>query len=158
MASDSVDRDQSDTSSTHFRSTSLSARVALVVERFLRDWRSGNRSPIEDYLHDISAAERRLMLLALLRQEMSLLMQMGKLPLIDPYLTRFPDDQETVTKAFTLAQRDVDSEATVIVPSSSSVMVICFIRVAQKERPHEVAEGGVFVRKLPNCRRTSAAK
>ena len=115
MASDSVDRDKSDPASLPLRSTSFSSRIALVSEHFLRAWRSGNRLPIEEFLVETSVSERRLMLLALLRQELSLLMQMGKLPLIDPYLTRFPDDPETVAKAFTLAQRDVDSEATVIV-------------------------------------------
>ncbi|MFM2097053.1 MAG: Serine/threonine-protein kinase PknB [Planctomycetota bacterium] len=77
------------------------AGMGPIRDRFVSAWRSGESPRIEEYLHG-AEEERRNLLLQLLREELTFRKQAGEQLTIDPYHLRFPDDRETIAKAFAL--------------------------------------------------------
>jgi len=81
------------------------SHLDLLCDAFARAWRSGTRLRIEDFLHRVSAEERAVLLLELLREELSLRSKSGESASESDYQARFPDDQKTVAQAFLLVRK-----------------------------------------------------
>ena len=74
--------------------------VEKVLDRFARAWRNGETPRIEDYLMGASSSTRGVLLLELLSEELAIRKDSGETILPDDYHSRFPQDHETVDKAF----------------------------------------------------------
>ena len=72
------------------RSPSLGGRVEAVCDRVEAAWKAGGRPRIEDYLGEVPAAERAVLLRALLELELAYRRQNGERPTPEEYQCRFP--------------------------------------------------------------------
>ncbi len=83
-----------------------------ICDQFIAAWKSGQKLRIEDFLSSASPPERNKLLMKLLLIELSFRRQNGESLTLDRYLTRFPNDHETVAKAFSQTDRAVDVNST----------------------------------------------
>lgn len=92
----------------------------LVCDSFVRAWRNGERPRLETYLPTTPPATRTALLLELLREEFSLRLQVGESFVIGDYHARFPDDRETIARAFLLFKDSSQGDSTLLNPQAVS--------------------------------------
>src|SRR5207245_2217508 len=71
-----------------------------VSDRFEKEWRSGRRPRIEDFLGKTSGPERAELFRSLLQVELELLGRQGTTPDPSAYHARFPDQAQVITAVF----------------------------------------------------------
>lgn len=79
---------------------SLDARLEDVCVRFEDAWRAGRRPPLEHHLGEFPAAGRSALFEQLLKLDLHYRRQAGEQPTPDEYCARFPEDAETLRRAF----------------------------------------------------------
>ncbi len=109
MSSQLPDRDPRLDATVH---SPIPTQVDEICDRFLRDWRSGQQQRIEEYLSEVPAAGRSVLLLELLCEEMALRRQLGESLTADHYLSRFPQDRDTVELAFASTDEQLRADST----------------------------------------------
>ncbi|HMO15911.1 MAG TPA: protein kinase [Pirellulaceae bacterium] len=112
MPTDRRDHDRTLDKTRSACSPASASEIDSICQQFIQVWRSGQKPRIEDYLKSASAAERNLLLRKLLSIELSLRRQAGESLTIERYLSRFPEDRETVVQAFSQTDHSVDVDST----------------------------------------------
>ena len=125
MSPPSPDREPSIDATGTFQSPPIPTHVDQICDRFVRDWRSGHAPRIEEYLSAAPEAGRSALLLELLREELALRKQSDESVKAEEYLSRFPADRETVTKAFALTDERSGLESTFNAIRSSVILCGC---------------------------------